>query len=124
MVATYQVDLKENRSTRELRGKVLDVWQRIAVGRRDVIEASVVATRSPTAGVLRYHVQGRRPRTVWPSYDPHIFHLSELLFGVTVQFVKVLQCIYVLYTKIRLGNARVTNVVNTKLIKYTFILNK
>ena len=64
VVATYQVDLRENRSTRELRGKVLDVWHRIAVGCPDVIEASVVATRSPTAGVLRHHVQGRRPRTV------------------------------------------------------------
>ena len=64
VVGTYQVDLIENRSTRELRGKVLDVWHRIAAGRRDVIEAYVVATRSPTAGVLRHHVQGGRPRTV------------------------------------------------------------
>ena len=64
VVATYQVDHRENRSTRELRVKVLYVWHRIAVGRRDVIEASVVATRSPTAGVLRHHVQGKRPRTV------------------------------------------------------------
>ena len=46
------------------------------------------------------------------------------IMHVTVQFVKVLQYIYVLCTKIRLGNARVTNVVNTKLTKYTFILNK
>ena len=42
---------------------------------------------------------------------------------VTVQFVKVLQYIYVQYTKIRLGNARVTNVLNTKLTKFKFILN-
>ena len=53
VVATYQVDLRENRSTRELRGKVLDVWHRIAVGRRDVIEASVVATRSSSAPCAR-----------------------------------------------------------------------
>ena len=46
------------------------------------------------------------------------------IMHVTVQFVKALQYIYVLYTKIRLCNARVTNVVNTKLTKYTFILNK
>ena len=46
------------------------------------------------------------------------------IMHVTVQFVKALQYIYVLYTKIRLGNARVTNVMNTKLTKYIFILNK
>ena len=59
VVATYQVDLGEIEAPASC-----DVWHRIAVGRRDVIEASVVATRSPTAGVLPHHVQGRRPRTV------------------------------------------------------------
>ena len=49
---------------------------------------------------------------------------NDDMMHVTVQFVKVLQYVYVLYTQIRLGNARVTNVVNTKLTKYTFILNK
>ena len=46
------------------------------------------------------------------------------IMHVTVQFVKVLQYIYALYTNIRLGNVGVTNVVNTKLTKYKFILNK
>ena len=41
-----------------------------------------------------------------------------------LHFVKVLQYIDVLYTKIRLGNVGVTNVVNTELTKYKFILNK
>ena len=45
VVAKYQVDLRENRSTRELRSIVLDLWHRIAVGRGDVIEASVVEAR-------------------------------------------------------------------------------
>ena len=52
----------------------------------------------------------------------HVINVDIMHF--TVQFVKVLQYICVLYTKIRLGNARVTNEVNTKLTKYTFILNK
>ena len=52
----------------------------------------------------------------------HVINVD--IMHVTVQFVKVLQYICVLYTKIRLGNARVTNEVNTKLTKYTFILNK
>ncbi len=87
MVGTYQVQLGEHGGTPKRGGGILDVRNGVAVRDSYAVQCTVVAARAPiSGGLLRYHVQWRRPGAGRRANDPELQHVLELLLGHTKTF--------------------------------------
>jgi len=56
IIPLLQVEFGEKLGTRDLRGEIGDVWKRITVRDRDIVETTVVPTGPPGTVLLLDHV--------------------------------------------------------------------
>ena len=81
VVRPDEVNLRKYSAARELRSKVLNVGNGIAVRDGCGVECAIVATWSPVARRLANHVERRSPGAGGRPDNPYIHHVFKFRFG-------------------------------------------
>ena len=81
MIGAHQIDLGEDGCASLVGGKILDVWNRVAIRCGNIIQVAVVSTGAPFTVALGNHVKRRSPCARGRTYDAHVKKFVKLSFG-------------------------------------------